>query len=276
MPVGLEWVPRDRAARSGYSRIPRTHVRRRTRRGAVAAALRTPREGSERRRARGSRPNGSSPRTVMGALLGFHVGIWGYATSYTAHAYVAHATVVQQVQKNNDLCGCMGVQVSPMTAAFAESHILTPVLHQRSGGNRVRSLCATGAHIPLMAGSSAVGDSSPIRGSRTLARRHACSRANRKPDQVFVNQDATLGMRASTQPGLVRNGAPGRWAHFARVSSKRLCCKSPCTTAPMSRLPAVALNALALSTATTRIPGPSHTPKRPAIQARDLPHSVEE
>ena len=45
--------------------------------------------------------------------------------------------------------------------------ILTPVLHQRSGGNRVRSLCATGAHIPLMAGSSAVGDSSPIRGGRT-------------------------------------------------------------------------------------------------------------
>ena len=57
----------------------------------------------------------------MGALLGFHVGIWGYATSYTAHAYVAHATVVQRVQKNNDLCGWMGVQVSPMTAAFAES-----------------------------------------------------------------------------------------------------------------------------------------------------------
>jgi hypothetical protein len=57
----------------------------------------------------------------MGALLGFHVGIWGYATSYTAHAYIAHATVVQQVQKNNDLCGWMGVQVSPMTAAFAES-----------------------------------------------------------------------------------------------------------------------------------------------------------
>jgi hypothetical protein len=34
----------------------------------------------------------------MGALLGFHVGIWDYPTSYTAHAYVAHATVVQQVQ----------------------------------------------------------------------------------------------------------------------------------------------------------------------------------
>jgi hypothetical protein len=33
---------------------------------------------------------------------------------------------------------------------------------------------------------------------RAVARRHACSRANRKPDQVFVNQDATLGMRAST------------------------------------------------------------------------------
>ena len=57
----------------------------------------------------------------MGALLGFHVGIWGYATSYTTHACVAHATVVQQVQKNNDFCGWMGVQVSPMTAAFAES-----------------------------------------------------------------------------------------------------------------------------------------------------------
>jgi S1-C subfamily serine protease len=57
----------------------------------------------------------------MGALLGFHVGIWGYATSYTAHAYVAHATVVEQVQKNNDFCGWMGVQVSPMTSAFAES-----------------------------------------------------------------------------------------------------------------------------------------------------------
>jgi hypothetical protein len=52
----------------------------------------------------------------MGALLGFHVGIWDYPTSYTAHAYVAHATVVQQVQKNMDLCGWMGVQVSPMTA----------------------------------------------------------------------------------------------------------------------------------------------------------------
>jgi serine protease Do len=57
----------------------------------------------------------------MEALLGFHVGILVYATPYTAHAYAAHATVVQEKQKGNDLCGWMGVAVSPMTAAFAES-----------------------------------------------------------------------------------------------------------------------------------------------------------
>ena len=57
----------------------------------------------------------------MEALLGFHVGILLYATPYTAHAYAAHATVVQEKQKGNDLCGWMGVAVSPMTAAFAES-----------------------------------------------------------------------------------------------------------------------------------------------------------
>jgi serine protease Do len=60
-------------------------------------------------------------KTVMEALLGFHVGTGDYATSYTAHAYVAHATVAQQTQKGNDLCGWIGVAVSPMTAAFAES-----------------------------------------------------------------------------------------------------------------------------------------------------------
>jgi hypothetical protein len=29
-------------------------------------------------------------------LLGIYVGTWNYPTSYTAHAYVAHATVAQQ------------------------------------------------------------------------------------------------------------------------------------------------------------------------------------
>ena len=38
-----------------------------------------------------------------------------------AHAYVAHATGVQHTQKRNNLCGWIGVAVSPMTAAFAES-----------------------------------------------------------------------------------------------------------------------------------------------------------
>ena len=57
----------------------------------------------------------------MKALLGIYVGTWNYSTSYTAHAYVAHATVAQQTPKGNDLCGWIGVAVSPMTAAFAES-----------------------------------------------------------------------------------------------------------------------------------------------------------
>jgi serine protease Do len=64
---------------------------------------------------------GDFARTVMEALLGFHVGFMDFATSYAAHAYVANTTVVQEKQKSNDLCGWMGVQVSPMTAAFAES-----------------------------------------------------------------------------------------------------------------------------------------------------------
>ena len=57
----------------------------------------------------------------MEALLGFHLGMWDLATSYATQAYVAHATLVQEKQKGNDLCGWMGVAVSPMTAAFAES-----------------------------------------------------------------------------------------------------------------------------------------------------------
>src|SRR5271167_36261 len=64
---------------------------------------------------------GDFGKTMMEALLGFHVGMWGLATSYAAHACVAHATVVLQAPKGNDLCGWIGVTVSPMTAAFAES-----------------------------------------------------------------------------------------------------------------------------------------------------------
>jgi serine protease Do len=57
----------------------------------------------------------------MEALLGFHLGMWDLETYYATQAYVAHATLVQEKQKGNDLCGWMGVAVSPMTAAFAES-----------------------------------------------------------------------------------------------------------------------------------------------------------
>ena len=64
---------------------------------------------------------GDFGRTVMEALLGFHVGTWDYATSYITHAYAASTTVVQEKQKPHDLCGWMGVAVSLMTTAFAES-----------------------------------------------------------------------------------------------------------------------------------------------------------
>lgn len=65
----------------------------------------------------------------MDALLGFHVGVWDYAAAYAAHARVADATVVQEKgqekkqerENGRDLCGWIGVTVSPMTAAFAES-----------------------------------------------------------------------------------------------------------------------------------------------------------
>jgi serine protease Do len=65
--------------------------------------------------------SGDFARIVMKALLGIYVGTWNYPTSYTAHAYVAHATAAQQTPKGNDLCGWIGIAVSPMTAAFAES-----------------------------------------------------------------------------------------------------------------------------------------------------------
>jgi S1-C subfamily serine protease len=63
---------------------------------------------------------GAFARIVIEALLGFHVGVWHYATSDTTHAYVPSATV-QESQSSKDLCGWAGVVVSPMTAAFADS-----------------------------------------------------------------------------------------------------------------------------------------------------------
>ena len=58
---------------------------------------------------------------LIEALLGFHVGLWDHATSYTAYAHVVHASVAQQTPRGKDLCGWIGVAVSPMTPAFAES-----------------------------------------------------------------------------------------------------------------------------------------------------------
>ena len=76
---------------------------------------------------------GDFAKTVLDALLVFQVAICNHATvctaHATAHAYVANAIVVQgtqnetqnEAQKRNELCGWLGVQVSPMTRAFAES-----------------------------------------------------------------------------------------------------------------------------------------------------------
>src|SRR5215831_2078003 len=66
---------------------------------------------------------------VIEALLVFQISAWTYAVSDIAQAHVADATVVQeekQEQKQeqwngNDVCGWIGVGVSPMTTAFAES-----------------------------------------------------------------------------------------------------------------------------------------------------------
>ena len=55
---------------------------------------------------------------MMEALLGFHIGTWDYATSYITHAYAANTTVVQEEQKRHDLCGWIGVAVSPMTSGI--------------------------------------------------------------------------------------------------------------------------------------------------------------
>ena len=64
-------------------------------------------------------------KIVMKGLLALHIGIFDSATAYTARAHVADATMVQEnrqeVQNAGDACGWIGVAVSPMTAAFAES-----------------------------------------------------------------------------------------------------------------------------------------------------------
>jgi len=57
----------------------------------------------------------------MLVLLGLHLGIWQPALSHVAHIYPAAATTVQENHDRNGLCGWMGVRVSAMTAAFADS-----------------------------------------------------------------------------------------------------------------------------------------------------------
>jgi S1-C subfamily serine protease len=68
---------------------------------------------------------GGFARIVMEALLGFHGSGWDYATAYPAHGYVADVAVAQEkkqrTQSGDDPCGWIGVAVSPMTTAFAES-----------------------------------------------------------------------------------------------------------------------------------------------------------
>src|SRR5215831_9708864 len=62
---------------------------------------------------------------VIEALLVFQISVWTYAVSDIAQARVADATVVQEEKQEqwngNDVCGWIGVGVSPMTTAFAES-----------------------------------------------------------------------------------------------------------------------------------------------------------
>jgi C-terminal processing protease CtpA/Prc len=57
----------------------------------------------------------------MLGLLGLHLGVWPHAMSPTAYTRGASATTVQENHDRTDLCGWMGVRVSPMTAAFAAS-----------------------------------------------------------------------------------------------------------------------------------------------------------
>src|ERR1700752_2684147 len=59
-------------------------------------------------------------RIVTGASLAVHAGVWLTATSHAAHARAADTVLVQQ-NRDSDVCGWIGVQVSPMTRAFADS-----------------------------------------------------------------------------------------------------------------------------------------------------------
>jgi serine protease Do len=58
---------------------------------------------------------------MVAASLGFSVTICACAMACMAHARPASAAVVQQSPSGRDPCGWIGVSVSPMTAAFAES-----------------------------------------------------------------------------------------------------------------------------------------------------------
>jgi S1-C subfamily serine protease len=57
-------------------------------------------------------------RIAITALLGSQVD---WIMPCANRAQVARATIVDQTPKDNDLCGWIGVGVSPITAAFADS-----------------------------------------------------------------------------------------------------------------------------------------------------------
>jgi serine protease Do len=65
--------------------------------------------------------NGDFMRIVTGASLAVHAGVWLTAPSYAAHAHAADSALVQQNRDSPDVCGWVGVAVSPMTKAFADS-----------------------------------------------------------------------------------------------------------------------------------------------------------
>jgi serine protease Do len=62
---------------------------------------------------------GANPANIaMAAWLGCCLSSCDYSMPSSAHA---STTVVQQKHNDNDVCGWMGVAVSPITPAFAES-----------------------------------------------------------------------------------------------------------------------------------------------------------
>ena len=60
-------------------------------------------------------------RIITGASLAVHAGVWLTATSYAVHARAVGTALVQQNRDSPDVCGWIGVGVSPMTKAFADS-----------------------------------------------------------------------------------------------------------------------------------------------------------